>query len=291
MVLVQLGSLTPEGTANEDGGGDGSRQADDDLRLNRHRAVGSSNPEWRFRVRAERCRVCVDLRGLSGHSLHALRLSLTADVLRRFLEVLEGRQVVLAIIEPEDASTVTTTGVGIRDPEARVTSLDEATAVLGGAPTFLLKPSQLQTCGSYVGLHQTIWVEAVIPPAHAGKAPASVLGNHDPAALRLLLLRFAHTCPAIISTARLHRAEETLQRWRYKVAMWADMRPGPIVSDIVSAARDSLGASLDTVAVLKNLHRLEVQPHIPSGSKFETFAYLDRVLALDLCYLVGKLRR
>jgi cysteinyl-tRNA synthetase len=118
-----------------------------------------------------------------------------------------------------------------------------------------------------------------------------VLGNHDPAALRLVLLRFSPASPAALSAARLHRAEETIQRWRYKVAMWADMPSAPLVADSVSAARDALAADLDTITVLTDLHRLEVDPQIASGSKFQTFAYLDRVLGLDLRHLVGKLHR
>jgi hypothetical protein len=51
-----------------------------------------------------------------------------------------------------------------------------------------------------------------------------------------------------------------------------------------------LADDLDTPTALKVLHRLEIDHSIASGSKFDAFAAADRVLALDLCHLVGRLR-
>ena len=237
------------------------------------------------------CRISVDLRQLDPHSMHALRLLLAADVLRRFMEVSQGRQVLLVVLDQNAAAVGTTNGLGIRDPEARLTSPDNIVSVLGGPPAFWLEPAQFRPSDGHGPVPRTMQIGAVRPPAHVEDTLINVLGEHDPAALRLVLLRFSPRCPATLSTARLHRAEETLQRWRYKVAMWADMPSAPPVRDVVGAAHEALEMGLDTVTVLKDLHRLEVEPHIESGSKFETFAYLDRVLGLDLCHLVGKLHR
>lgn len=246
--------------------------------------VGVSNAD-------DTCRISVDLRELNEPSMHALRLLLAGDVLRRVLEVLEARQVLLAVLAQQAAASAAFNGLGISDPDARVTSPDEAASLIGGPPAFLLEAARRRPLDDHGPVPQTMQVGAVRPPPHAADTLSSVLGKHDPAALRLALLRFSPTRPAALSAARLHRAEESLQRWRYKVAMWADMPSAPPVRDVVGAAREALGMGLDTVTVLKDLHQLEVEPHVESGSKFETFAYLDRVLGLDLCHLVGKLHR
>jgi hypothetical protein len=236
------------------------------------------------------CRITVDLREINTNSLHALRLLLLAEVLRRFMEIFQQRQVCLVVLDQE-AAAVATQGFGIRVPEVRATSPNEIATPRGGQPAFLLEPVRLRPRDDLGRVPRTVQIGAVKPPARCQDTLSSVLGEHEPAALRLVLLRFAPTCPAELSAARLRRAEETLQRWRYKVAMWADMPSAPPVRDVVGAARESLGAGLDTVTLLKDLHRLEIDPNFKSGSKFETFACLDRVLGLDLCHLVGKLRR
>ena len=41
---------------------------------------------------------------------------------------------------------------------------------------------------------------------------------------------------------------------------------------------------LDTPAALRVLRRLEKDSEIPPGAKFETFAYVDQVLGLDLVH-------
>lgn len=131
---------------------------------------------------------------------------------------------------------------------------------------------------------------ASLPPPWDGSIRA-VLADHDPAALRLALLHFRYADAAVVSAARLRRAEQTLGRWRFKVALWHDMPPAPAVPAIVEAARDALAADLDTPSVLRELHRLEIDQHTASGSKFATFAALDEVLGLDLEHLVGKALR
>lgn len=43
--------------------------------------------------------------------------------------------------------------------------------------------------------------------------------------------------------------------------------------------------------MLADLHRLETDPDLSSGARFEAFVGVDRVLALDLGRLIGKLPR
>jgi hypothetical protein len=113
----------------------------------------------------------------------------------------------------------------------------------------------------------------------------------DPLVLRLALLRFPVAAPAELSTARVHRAAETLQRWRIKVAGWADMPSAAPPRAEYDAMRAALVDRLDTPGVLARLHRLELDPRLASGAMFEAFVGLDRVLALDLGRLIGKLPR
>jgi hypothetical protein len=56
------------------------------------------------------------------------------------------------------------------------------------------------------------------------------------------------------------------------------------LADIAAALDDDL----DAPAALEWLARLAADGEIPPGSKFETFAYLDRLLGLDLAREVGR---
>ena len=50
----------------------------------------------------------------------------------------------------------------------------------------------------------------------------------------------------------------------------------------------ALDDDLDTPAALRILAALAADQGIPDGSKFETFAHLDRFLGLDLAREVGR---
>ncbi|PYI65075.1 hypothetical protein CVV68_19795 [Arthrobacter livingstonensis] len=243
-------------------------------------------------------RVSVDVRDLDDRPLAALRLLLVADVLRRLVEDLQGGLVLLVLLESrtgpsaiarEDAEKA----LWIRPPMARTGSPTEVAALLGAPPNIVLIPTvpSSSTAGAPDPEYTLRVAVALLPHRGTGLATSGLLGIYDPLALRLALLRFPYPSPAVLTTARLHRAQETLQRWRLKVADWEDMPPAPMPQHSVDAMRAALVAGLDTVTVLKLLHRMEVDLHLASGSKFETFAYLDRVLALDLCHLVGKVRK
>ncbi|MCQ9163944.1 hypothetical protein [Arthrobacter sp. STN4] len=243
-------------------------------------------------------RVSVDVRDLADRPLDALRLLLVADVFRRLVEDLQGGLVLLAVLENAAVPSTTTRedaakALWIRPPLARTCSPTEVAALLGAPPNIVLVPAvpSNSTAGA-PDPGYTLRVAAVIPPhGGTGLPPSGLPAVFDPLALRLALLRFPYPSPAVLTTARLHRAEETLQRWRLKVADWEDMPPAPMHQHSVDAMSAALVAGLDTVTVLKLLHRMEVDLHLASGSKFATFAHLDRVLALDLCHLVGKVRR
>jgi cysteinyl-tRNA synthetase len=59
-------------------------------------------------------------------------------------------------------------------------------------------------------------------------------------------------------------------------------------ADRVAAMVEALQDDLDTPRAVLLLRELERDPDVSPGAKFETFAYLDRVLGLDLTRTVGQ---
>lgn len=243
-------------------------------------------------------RVSADVRGLGQKPLQALRVLLVADVLRRLTEELHGVPVVLAVLDdgkgmPTSQASWTRT-FRIREPSLRSRSESEVLAFLGApAAAAFNTAAPTGAIAAVPGAGKVLEIGPVEAPVPADGAPltSGLLGNHDPLAVRLCLLRFPYGGPAVLSRARLHRAEETLQRWRFKVANWKDMPVQPAVPEVLAAADRALTTALDTAAVLTLLHRLETDQGQGSGGKFATFTGLDRVLGLDLLRLVGKTRR
>ncbi|MDO5865050.1 MULTISPECIES: hypothetical protein [Paenarthrobacter] len=241
--------------------------------------------------------VNVDVRGLGQSPMQALRVLLVADVLRRLAEELHGVPVVLAVLDdgkgtPTSQASWTKT-FRIQEPSLRGRSESEVLAFFGGPAAAAFKTATPAGAISAVpGAGKVLEIGPVQAPVPADVPPltSGLLGNHDPLALRLCLLRFPYAGPAVLSRARLHRAEETLQRWRFKVANWKDMPVAHAVPDVLAAADGALTTALDTASVLTLLHRLETDQSQASGSKFATFTRLDRVLGLDLLRMVGKIR-
>ncbi|MFI1282099.1 hypothetical protein ACH4U5_15350 [Streptomyces sp. NPDC020858] len=109
----------------------------------------------------------------------------------------------------------------------------------------------------------------------------------DPLAVRLLLLGHAHSTPVTVTSAALDEARRTLGRWRQQVADWAQEPSRPIPADVLRQAHAALADDLGVPAVLGMLVGVATRADVPAGAKFETFAFLDRVLGLDLAREVG----
>lgn len=109
----------------------------------------------------------------------------------------------------------------------------------------------------------------------------------DPLALRLFFLSGRYRTQLNLTWEALAAAEKTLERWRSRVAAWAESPSAAPARDyldrIVGAFRDDL----DTPSALVDLRELERDPAVPEGAKFETFAAADRLLGLDLTRAVG----
>lgn len=110
----------------------------------------------------------------------------------------------------------------------------------------------------------------------------------DPLALRLAFLEHRYRQQMNLTWDSITAANTTLARWRTKVAEWATepsaAMPEATVAELVAAVNEDL----DTPRVLLTLRKLEKDETVAAGAKFETFAYIDRVLALDLVRDVGK---
>jgi len=111
--------------------------------------------------------------------------------------------------------------------------------------------------------------------------------GYDPLALRLAFLSTRYRQQANLSWDAIAAAAKTLDRWRSRVAEWAESPSGalPTVAQEVLAAFEE---DLDTPRALQVLRRAEKDENLPPGRKFELFAWSDALLGLDLARLVGQ---
>ena len=114
--------------------------------------------------------------------------------------------------------------------------------------------------------------------------------GHDPLALRLFFLTGRYRQQMNLTWDALAGADRRLRRWRTKVAEWAESPSAAMAADYVQRLRGAFDDDLDSPTALVALADLEKDPRVPPGSKFETFAWIDQVLGLDLARNVGKPR-
>jgi cysteinyl-tRNA synthetase len=114
--------------------------------------------------------------------------------------------------------------------------------------------------------------------------------GHDPLAVRLAFLEHRYRQQMNLTWDTFAAADGTVRRWRELVADWANEPSKPVCAEYWSRITSALDDDLDTPAALRALRELAKDSDIPMGSKFETFAAADRVLALDLVSLIGKPR-
>ncbi|MEV7083235.1 hypothetical protein AB0N88_32575 [Streptomyces sp. NPDC093516] len=123
------------------------------------------------------------------------------------------------------------------------------------------------------------------PSGEAG--PSDEAGPADPAALRLALFARHHSVGVRLDEAALGEARTTLARWRAAVARWARRPSRPVPDDVRARLRDAWEDDLDVPGVLEVLRRVESDPELPDGARFETYAHADRLLGLDLTRDLG----
>ncbi|MEW2166610.1 hypothetical protein AB0912_26965 [Streptomyces sp. NPDC007084] len=116
----------------------------------------------------------------------------------------------------------------------------------------------------------------------AGPVPA----RRDPTDLRLALLALRRDQPLRLDAAALAEAGTTLKRWRAAVAGWATRPSKPVPDDVRLRLRTAWEDDLDIPAVLDVLRWMETSD-VAEGARFESYAYADRLLGLELTREIG----
>ena len=112
--------------------------------------------------------------------------------------------------------------------------------------------------------------------------------GHDPLALRLFYLTGRYRQQMNLTWDALAGADRRLSRWRLRVADWAEAPSQAMNRDYVARLSAAFDDDLDTPTVLVVLADLEKDDAVAPGAKFETFAWVDRILGLDVVRDVGK---
>ena len=115
-----------------------------------------------------------------------------------------------------------------------------------------------------------------------------VARGYDPLSLRLAFLSSRYRQQANLSWDAIAAADALLSRWRTAVAGWAEQPSAAMSADHCAAVLDAFEDDLDTPRALQALRRLEKDASVSDGAKFETFAWADALLGLDLARSVGQ---
>ncbi|MFF3448212.1 hypothetical protein ACFYXJ_13900 [Streptomyces sp. NPDC002667] len=223
-----------------------------------------------------------------GFDLTGLRVLLVADVLVRALEFGGNPAWATLSSAPEPAEAGDRT-----DPEGGADAWSEAglrarAAELGIRPFEDHRdtdpgPAATRTLEVVVqGAAVTDGPRVEVAPVGTGRPPAP----GDPTALRFALLARRRELPLSLDAEVLAEAEVTLGRWRSAVAGWARRPSKPVPEDVRLRLRAAWEDDLDVPAVLDVLRSVETSA-LPEGARFETYAYADRLLGLELTREIG----
>jgi hypothetical protein len=208
----------------------------------------------------------------AGYDTSALRVLLVADALVRALEL--GGTPVWALL------------AGERDePELRA-----------GAAALGIRPFE-ESGGGGTGLGEAQVIHVV---GEGGTAPDGVRlsvapvdstatgipDEADPTIVRLALLSRRRGAPVRLDTDVLSDSRDTLVRWRRAVADWARQPSRAVPEEVRGELRAAWEDDLDVPGVLRVLGRVETSD-LPEGARFETYAYADRLLGLELTRDLG----
>lgn len=233
--------------------------------------------------------MCAHVPEAAGRSdLAGLRVLLVADLLARTAELRDWQVLTALACQDSDPAQLAVLeraadALNIHPPAVRA-GPDEARASLGG-------PIDVDLVGDAVGIDgdQSGLVVRVGPvrPREAGPLGESAADQPDPLAIRLAMLSFPYHQSADLTEGVLAQARQTLAHWRRRVAEWARLPSRPIPEPVADRLRIALD-DLDTAAALALLQSLEPDDDVPTGARFETFVYADRILGLDLPREIGR---
>ncbi|MEU0408533.1 hypothetical protein ABZ307_12070 [Streptomyces griseorubiginosus] len=241
-----------------------------------------------------------------GYDTSALRVLLVADVLLRALEL--GGTPVWALLTADRDQAELHAGaaaLGIRPfedlwevgPAWGESQVVHVVGEGGATPEGLrVVVAPVETPGDAEGTApgglgasvETPEVAEGIAPGVVG-APVRTSGTvpgADPAVVRLALLTQPRSTPARLDERALGQAHETLVRWRRAVAAWARQPSRPVPDEVRGRLRTAWEDDLDVPEVLRVLKWVE-ESELPEGARFETYAYADRLLGLELTRDLG----
>jgi hypothetical protein len=215
--------------------------------------------------------------------LTCARVLVVGDLVRRVLEDVYRGQVLAAVITDDQtaADKVWRSGLMVRPVTGMFTTRAAAEADLG-------KPLDLMITVAGSG------DEPVPRLAAIGVAPVRAPAPYpepDPATARFALARLPYKQQLEMTSALLADAQSILDRWRDRVAQWSRHPSHPIPSDWRTAVIAALDDDLDVARLVAMMGELEIAEDIEAGAKFEAFAFLDRVLSVDLTRDLGRIGR
>ncbi|MER6439572.1 hypothetical protein ABT275_24850 [Streptomyces sp. NPDC001185] len=235
---------------------------------------------------------------VAGDDLSALRVLLVADVLARALEL--GGTPVVTVADPPAGLRALADALGIRRAEGERGGAGPALHVVGttggsadgpvaggpapdGPPFDGPPPSDEDPAG------RATVIPGLPDPERDGVRVevAPVSGTADHALLRMILLTTPRGHSLDLAAADLDGSRETLARWRKAVAGWATRPSRPVPEPVRQELRAAWEDDLDVPAVLAVLRRVEHAEDVPDGARFETYAYADRLLGLELTRDIG----
>ncbi|MFJ9138231.1 hypothetical protein ACIRRT_34735 [Streptomyces sp. NPDC102256] len=205
----------------------------------------------------------------------ALRVLVCADVLVRALEV--GSNPVWSTLtsaeDPADADRLreSAAGLGIRPFEEHHDT--------GTGPA---ASQTVEVCAAGGTATDAVRFEVAPVDTDGGPVPAPA----DPTVLRLALLAPPRDRPFRLDAAALADAESTLNRRRAAVAGWATRPSKAVPDDVRLRLRTAWEDDLDVPAVLDVLGWIETSD-LAEGARFESYAYADRLLGLELTREIG----
>lgn len=207
-----------------------------------------------------------------------LRTRLVADVVSRVAALVHDLQVVVSVAAGHDdspAPDIDPAALNIH-PADTTEPLTDADVTVGGAGG---DPAQTGR-RAIVGRHVQVGALSLRPDATTALR-VSAAGS-DPLALRLAMLDTRYEASLALGLPAIKEATTTLFRWRAALAEWARSPGAPMASSTAHAVTAAFDDNLDIPLALQALLGLEADDSITPGAKFETFAYADRLLGLDL---------
>ncbi|MER7054113.1 hypothetical protein [Streptomyces sp. NPDC000351] len=181
---------------------------------------------------------------------------------------------------------------------ALLTGAQDGTRLLADAAALGIRPFEDGgAAGSGPGAGQVVHVVrrggaatpdgATVAVAPADAAGQDTAGLASPDAVRLALLERHHHARVELDASALDDARDTLARWRRAVAAWARQPSRPVPGEVRDQLRAAWEDDLDAPGVLSVLRRVETDPDLPDGARFEIYAYADRFLGLHLARDIG----